>query len=226
MKILWCITGAGQFMEESCRQMIKVSETSRVTVVFSEAGYEVTRMYGLLEEVEKRFTDIVLEKKQGASAPLVGRLSKREYDKVVVSPCTANTVAKIVHGIADSLVTNVVAQAGKCNVPVYVYPTDSKKMQKTRLPVTIDAIKCRKCRPCPSLENCPTGALYLSDGVRVDLTECRGCGVCVTSCKYGAVELGKEIAIECRDLDVKNADALKGIPGIKVLSDLSEIEVK
>jgi len=222
MKILWCITGAGQFLSESCEQMMKISETNQVTVVFSDAGYEVARMYGLVDEIEKKFPDIVLGKRQGASAPLVGRLSKREYDKVIVAPCTANTTAKIVCGIADSIVTNIVAQAGKCKVPVYILPTDAKWIQKTRLPVTIDSIKCRNCRPCAALQDCPTGAIYVSDGLRVDLTECRGCGKCVTSCKYGAVELGKEIIIECRGIDVKNAETLKNVPGIHVISDITE----
>ncbi|MCP8321658.1 MAG: archaeoflavoprotein AfpA, partial [archaeon] len=34
------------------------------------------------------------------------------------------TVAKIVNGIADTLVTNAVAQAQKGNVPVYILPSD------------------------------------------------------------------------------------------------------
>ena len=41
-------------------------------------------------------------------------------------PATANTVAKIAMGIADSLVTNAVAQALKIRVPTYIFPVDQK----------------------------------------------------------------------------------------------------
>ena len=41
-------------------------------------------------------------------------------------PATANTVAKIVVGIADTLVTNAVAQANKADIPIYIFPVDQK----------------------------------------------------------------------------------------------------
>ncbi len=44
--------------------------------------------------------------------------------KVVVAPCTSNTIAKLVYGIADSLCTNLVAQAQKTGTEVWVLPTD------------------------------------------------------------------------------------------------------
>ena len=43
---------------------------------------------------------------------------------MIVSPTTANTVSKIVHGIADTLVTNAVAQAGKGAVKTIIIPVD------------------------------------------------------------------------------------------------------
>ena len=41
-------------------------------------------------------------------------------------PATANTVAKIAYGIADTLITNAVSQAMKTAVPIYIYPVDQK----------------------------------------------------------------------------------------------------
>jgi flavoprotein len=46
------------------------------------------------------------------------------YSVLVVAPATSNSVAKFVHGISDTLVTNIFAQAGKSRVPIIVYPTD------------------------------------------------------------------------------------------------------
>lgn len=49
----------------------------------------------------------------------------READALVIAPATANTIAKISHGIADNLLTNLVA-ARKC--PLAVAPTMNVKM--------------------------------------------------------------------------------------------------
>ncbi len=214
MKILWCITGAGQFLIESLEALNKSSEAGHVTVVFSDAGYVVCRMYGLLSDLEAKYPDIVLEEKQGASSPLVGRLSRKEYDKVVVAPCTANTTAKIACGIADSLVSNIVAQAGKCRVPVYVLPTDAVKKQKTRLPVTLDPDKCANCEVCAAMRVCPNDAIYVSEGMHIDLVKCDACLKCVSSCGGNAIGFGKEISIVCRAIDVKNAEKMAALPGI------------
>jgi len=43
-------------------------------------------------------------------------------------------VAKCVVGIADSLVTNLYSQAGKCRVPSIVYPCDTAPEIKTTAP--------------------------------------------------------------------------------------------
>ncbi len=223
MKILWCVTGAGQFLSESLEAMNRSAQAGHVTLVFSRAGYEVCRMYGLLSEIETKYPDIVLEEKQGASSPLVGRLSRKEYDKVIVAPCTANTSAKIAYGISDSLVSNIVAQAGKCKVPVYVLPTDAVKKQKTHLPVTLDAEKCANCNACTAMRVCPNDAIYMSEGMHIDLMKCDACLKCISSCASNAIEFGKEISILCRPLDVKNAEKMASVKGITVVKSPSQL---
>ena len=42
----------------------------------------------------------------------------------ICSPVSANSVAKIVCGIADTLITNCVAQAIKGGVTAYIFPSD------------------------------------------------------------------------------------------------------
>ena len=51
-----------------------------------------------------------------------------------MAPVTSNTMAKCVLGIADSLVTNLYAQAGKCRVPSIVYPCDIAPEMETTAP--------------------------------------------------------------------------------------------
>ena len=74
-------------------------------------------MYGLFEKVEKftggYYRELVKEDDQKSSFPMAGRFSLGKYDLLVVSPTTSNTIGKIVNGIADTLITNAVAQAGK-----------------------------------------------------------------------------------------------------------------
>lgn len=53
-----------------------------------------------------------------------GPLQLGQYDLFLVCPVSANSVSKITYGIADSLITNCVAQAIKGGVKVYLFPSD------------------------------------------------------------------------------------------------------
>ena len=57
-------------------------------------------------------------------------------DVFVIAPCTANTLAKIAHGIADNLLTSAVV-AAKC--PVLIFPAMNEKMFEN--PATQENIK-------------------------------------------------------------------------------------
>ena len=46
--------------------------------------------------------------------------------------------------------------------------------------------KCRKCKVCMKL-GCPA-IVNDGDGVRIDVTQCNGCGLCVNVCPFGAIE--------------------------------------
>ena len=112
--------------------MQALAKEHEVTIAFSKAGKEVVSMYGYSKLIEKLSDGFIQEEEQGHSSPMVCRLGR--FDLIVVSPCTANTVAKIVYGIADSLVTNIVAQALKSKRKVIVVPTDKKRDVETIIP--------------------------------------------------------------------------------------------
>ncbi len=240
MKILWCITGAGQFLPDVC-EFIENSKL-KITVAFSKAGLEVSQMYGVFSRIKKNSVDTILEETQGASFPVIGRLPKNEYDFVVVAPCTANTTAKIAYGIADSLVSNIVAQALKTRIPVYILPTDAEKMQKTRIPINIDIEKCRNCVPCKAMEKCPNSAFFVSDRVwlrqslrhvserlkplshiRVNLLKCNACRRCIEFCNYKAITFGKEITVHSRKIDMDNVRRINRVKGIRVIKNLRDL---
>jgi dihydromethanopterin reductase (acceptor) len=118
-RMAWAITGAGHSLEECIEVLLKYE---RMDVFISRAAEEVLCMYNLHTRINVPNVRIYQETK--ASAPLVTRLFGGTYNVLVVAPATSNSVAKFVHGISDTLVTNMFAQAGKSKVPVIVYPTD------------------------------------------------------------------------------------------------------
>jgi dihydromethanopterin reductase (acceptor) len=128
MKIAWAFTGAGHLLLESVETLEKVARKHQVTVLLSGAAEEVLKMYGLFNRVKAvtggYYQELILEKDQMWSYPISGRFSLGRYDLLIVSPTTSNTIAKLVHGIADSLVTNVVAQSGKGKIKTLLVPVD------------------------------------------------------------------------------------------------------
>ena len=118
-RIAWAITGGGHSLEECINTILNYE---RVDVFLSRAAEDVVSMYSLDARITVPKIRIYLETKP--STPVVARLFGGTYSVLVVAPATSNSVAKFVHGISDTLVTNLFAQAGKSRIPVIVYPTD------------------------------------------------------------------------------------------------------
>jgi Archaeal flavoproteins len=128
-RLAWAITGSGHYIEECLDFMLTLDD---VDVYLSLAGEEVLKMYGInLDDIRKKFS---VYRDKTASAPPVGHFYKGHYHTFVMAPTTSNTVAKCVLGIADSLVTNLYSQAGKCKVPSIVYPCDIAPEMETTAP--------------------------------------------------------------------------------------------
>jgi dihydromethanopterin reductase (acceptor) len=146
-RLAWGITGAGHYLKETFDVVRNLSEAPDilVTTFLTRAGVEVVRAYGLwddLKEVSRvgYYQEVFTDEDQGASSFKAGRLFRGMYSALLVSPATANTVAKIVHGIADSLVTNTVAEAQRGSVPVFILPTDLREeIVETTYPSRRDA---------------------------------------------------------------------------------------
>jgi len=155
-RIAWAITGAGHTLEECIETALNFE---RVDIFLSRAAEEVVRMYHLDARISVPKVRIYEETKP--SSPQVVRLFAGEYRVLVVAPATANSVAKFVYGIADSLVTNLFAQAGKSRVPVIVFPTDlapemesvGPKREKIRVyPRPVDLENTQKLKAFPGVK--------------------------------------------------------------------------
>ena len=118
-RIAWAITGGGHTLEECINTILNYE---RVDVFLSRAAEDVLGMYSLDARITVPKIRVYQETKP--STPVVARLFGGTYSVLVVAPATSNSVAKFVHGISDTLVTNLFAQAGKSRIPVIVYPTD------------------------------------------------------------------------------------------------------
>lgn len=146
-RIAWGITGSGDYITECVTFMKELTKkyNLEVHVYLSKEAEVVLKFYKLLNEVEEHFPKVSAEK--GPNAPfLSGKIQLGNYDFVLIAPATANTVAKIAHCIADSLITNSAAQAMKVDVPVYIFPVDQKECEViTKLPDGSDLkIRIRK----------------------------------------------------------------------------------
>ena len=131
-KIIWGISGAGRFLEESVDQIKELSKENKITVLLSKAGDETIKMYKQTDKLQG--IDIISGKEQGYSYSFSGDLSLGKYDHLIISPCSANTAAKLAHGIADTLLTNSASQALKSGTKVSVVPTDLGESSKSKTP--------------------------------------------------------------------------------------------
>ena len=128
-RLAWAITGSGHYLDE-CIEIVR--ELEDVDLFYSRAGEEVVRMYGHdpkgINEKGRVYRD------RAASSPPVGLFYRGDYHTLVVAPATSNTVAKMVLGFSDTLVTNVYAQAGKCRIPSIVLACDTEPEIDTPAP--------------------------------------------------------------------------------------------
>lgn len=128
-RIAWAVTGSGHYIEECIALMLTLDN---IDLYLSQAGEEVLKMYGI--QINDLRDKIRIYRDKAASAPPVGLFYKGYYHTLVLAPTTSNTIAKCVLGIADSLVTNLYSQAGKCRIANIVYPCDIAPEMKTTAP--------------------------------------------------------------------------------------------
>jgi len=128
VRIAWGITGAGDRLKETVKVMreLKKSHDVEISVYASHAGDQVLKWYKMLDLVRSSFDRFYVE--INANSPfLAGELQMGKYIALTIAPATANTVAKISEGIADTLLSNSALMALKAFVPVYIMPSDYKE---------------------------------------------------------------------------------------------------
>lgn len=115
-RLAWAITGSGHYLREC---LAIVSTLQDVDLFLSKAAAEVLQQYGYKHNVGKVYQD-----KTASSVP-VELFYQGHYHGLIIAPVTSNTIAKMVCGISDNLVTNLYAQAGKTRIPSIVFACDT-----------------------------------------------------------------------------------------------------
>ncbi len=202
----------------------------QITVFISQAGLEVVRIYGLEAKLKSiangSYYRELVKPSNGASCSKAGRLLLGAYKALIASPATANTIAKVVRGIADTPPTIAIAQAIKGGVKVLIVPTDCEPEYETETPHIVDREICEasRCSECKPLTVCPTGAFELIEGLgHIDLSKCIGCSLCVKACPQGAVKFRVKVRARSSPIDLENVERLKSISNIIVLKRPREI---
>ena len=124
-RLAWAITGSGHYLRE-CIDIIHTLQD--VDLFLSKAAAEVLQQYGYKHNVGKVYQD-----KTASSVP-VELFYQGRYHSLIIAPATSNTIAKMVYGISDNLVTNLYAQAGKTRVPSIVFACDTASELESEAP--------------------------------------------------------------------------------------------
>jgi archaeoflavoprotein AfpA len=137
-KVAWGITGAGDKIAEIIETMKDLKRQSEgvveIDVYVSKAADTMLKFYRLDEELKKSFTKVTVESNPN-SPFLAGLMQSHKYEFLLIFPASSNTVAKLVNGIGDTLITNSAIMSLKAFVPVWVMPVDYKEsVISTKLP--------------------------------------------------------------------------------------------
>lgn len=124
-RLAWALTGSGHYLRECLEIVDKLHD---VDLFLSKAAAEILQQYGYKHNIGRVYHD------KTASAVPVELFYHGAYHTVVIAPATSNTVAKMVCGISDNLITNIYAQAGKCRVPTIVFACDTEPELESEAP--------------------------------------------------------------------------------------------
>ena len=112
--MLWGITGTGFLLQESIDLMKEIQEDYgvKLTVILSKEGATVVKWYRKWLPLTKVVEKVKVEKTPNIPF-YAGPLQLGKNDLFLVSPVSANIIAKIAYGIADTLIPNCIDQAIK-----------------------------------------------------------------------------------------------------------------
>ncbi len=232
--VLWCYTGGGHSFEEIFDQIIRVNRKSvPICFVFSNAGALVANRYGFFwkiihSEIKKElihfiFEDVVAQYNiknmlqegkfsfstflNDPTFSIAMALANSEIRCIIACPLTANTASKLVLGITDSMISNLLSTGLKSGKKIGILPTDATPQRiKTKLPI-------RQINPASSnqvnITVCKFNALKKTPANTIQFLPqyCVGCQKCVKIFP-NVFSYGDEIEVNIREVDSQNIQRL------------------
>ena len=233
--VVWCLTGGGHFFDENYKVFMKLlSNGQPILAIFSNAGAIVHNRYGFFwklseltsnnpqvlflfenEECLDNNIQFLLEKANISYSVLPDDsafsrgiwIANQKIKCIVASPLTANSVAKLTHGIADTLIVNILSAGKKASQLIGVFPTDRGS------DTIISYLPVRQKKPLPmniiNIKVCTFGALKITSSTYVEYSPeiCVGCQSCVK--KYpDYFTVNEKIKVQIRKIDQANSQKL------------------
>ncbi len=120
MKLAYAFCGSFCTHSESLNAMKRLSDGNELTPVLSEAARDTDTRFGKAHDLRKNVTLISGNEPILSISAAEEKITRGNYDAVIVAPCTGNTLAKIANGITDSTVTMCVKAQLRCRRPVVI----------------------------------------------------------------------------------------------------------
>ena len=233
--VIWCLTGGGDLFEENSKVFFKlVEENHPVLAIFSNAGALVQNRYGFFLKLTKGFRNkdnlLFLFEDQSVLSFNIQRilddsnisyavlpydpsfarsvwLANQKIKCIIASPLTANSVAKLVNGIADNFIINLVSAGKKANQTIGIFPTDRGiSIIESKLPVRqIKLLSKDEYSP----NTCKYGAIVEDHSPYISYRPeyCTGCRECVK--KYpDSFSVDEKMKIRIRSIDRLNTERI------------------
>jgi dipicolinate synthase subunit B len=120
MKLLYAMCGSFCTHRTSTEVLKTLASEHEIIPALSESSRDTDTRFGRADTLKQTLEGIT------GAEPILSIRSAEEtvtrgnFDAVIVSPCTGNTLAKIAHGITDTTVTMCVKAQLRCRRPVII----------------------------------------------------------------------------------------------------------
>ncbi|TDR30513.1 bifunctional phosphopantothenoylcysteine decarboxylase/phosphopantothenate--cysteine ligase CoaBC [Hydromonas duriensis] len=101
---------------------------ARVSVVMTESAKQFITPLTFASLTGDAVYDDLWQNRSSADSNITHINLTREADAMLIAPCTANTMAKIAHGMADDLLTNLVLARDSSRCPLAIAPAMNMQM--------------------------------------------------------------------------------------------------
>ena len=120
MKLAYAFCGSFCTHQKSLLCLKQLAENHDVTPILSEITSNTDTRFGSADTLRKSVTELCKKEPILSIKSAEEQITRGDFDAVIVSPCTGNTLAKIANGITDSTVTMCVKAQLRCRKPVLI----------------------------------------------------------------------------------------------------------